>query len=386
MAEIRIEANTVEAWGISTFADHLYLVLVADDGSESVIRGGPTGNGFFFNYGEIGMEIGMPMANSVDNRPVADRDVYGSRVLDLDGRDASAVWGAMLAAAREIDDAPIGYGIFDRNSNSAVAAALRDVGLDVDDWLPTIDGIRYFAGKQNALTADYAREVLLSDSSPGADWLRGGALDDRFETGGGADQVAGEGGRDRIDGGAGFDTCYFGTENGVGVTLSLGPGRGVGGEADGDVYRAVEAFVGTDASDIFRTNAGAFAVAAGGAGKDTFRLHKPDAGGTPGATLAFGGADRDTFVLTDPGTVAAVRLTGLAEGTMHALDVAALAAAIGTALASFDLLLLNPDADDRLRVAGDAMRVDRAGLTEFDLTALDLGFAGASTAFYDALG
>lgn len=386
MAEIRIESNVVDAFGIPTFADHLYLVYVADDGAEFVIRGGPTGSGFFFNYGEIGMEIGVPMSESVDRRPVEDRDEFGSRVLDLGGRDAGAVWGAMRAAAREIDDASIGYGLFDRNSNSAVAAALRDVGLDVDDWLPDIDGIRYFAGRNNALTSDYAREVLLADSSPGTDWLRGGALDDRFESGGGNDQLAGEGGGDWIDGGAGFDTCYFRTEDGAGVTLNLGPGRGVGGEARGDTYRSVEAFVGTDAGDIFRTNAGAFAVSAGGAGGDIFRVRKPSEAATPGATLAFGGADRDTFVLTEPGSVATLRLSDLAEGTLHALDIAALAAAIGTALQSFDLLLLNPDADDRLRIAGDTTRVDRAGLAEYDLTALDFGLAGASTAFYDALG
>ena len=80
MAEIRIESKPVLGFY------HAYLVYVSDSGNESVIRGGPLFG--FPPFGPIIVEVGTAMADSEDNRPVADRALHGSTVLNLGGRDA----------------------------------------------------------------------------------------------------------------------------------------------------------------------------------------------------------------------------------------------------------------------------------------------------------
>lgn len=149
MAEIRLETKPVAPLMIDTSYDHLYLVFVDDIGNEFVIRGGldfdinrPDGS-----LGDLVVEVGREMKDSDDSRPNTPeaRDARGSIELDLDGRDAEAVWSTMIAAANAIALADLGYMLdlvgnrtATQNSNSVVAAALARVGIDVNNYLPLI--------------------------------------------------------------------------------------------------------------------------------------------------------------------------------------------------------------------------------------------------------
>ena len=63
MGKIFIESKPVP----STGKDHLYLVYRDDNGNETVIRGGPE-NSNPFNFGEIVLEIDVPIEQSKDAR------------------------------------------------------------------------------------------------------------------------------------------------------------------------------------------------------------------------------------------------------------------------------------------------------------------------------
>lgn len=101
MAEIRIEGKVAAAFG-----DHLYLVFVDDSGAEFVIRGGPASN-VLPGLSPIETESGVPIKNSEDSRPIEDRADFGSRVIDLGGRDANDVWETMKRVANLINAAHI---------------------------------------------------------------------------------------------------------------------------------------------------------------------------------------------------------------------------------------------------------------------------------------
>ncbi len=143
MAEIRIEG--LEVFGNNPIdAGHLYLVYVDDKGEEYVVRGGKS-----VMTGIIELEINRPIENSEDKRvkkrnweeiPVS-REDRGSMVLDLGGRDASAVWQQILAYAQKIDDAKIGYNSFGPNSNTVIIALLNHVGVTNLKLLPPAEGV-----------------------------------------------------------------------------------------------------------------------------------------------------------------------------------------------------------------------------------------------------
>lgn len=137
MAEIRVEANEV-AFG----KGHLYLVYTDDAGQEFVLRGGPL-NGNPANFGPIVVEVGVPIIDSADNRPIADRAQFGSVVLDTNGQDHSVIWDRMLEVGELMHSAEVNYnayfydGIFHgANSNSAISFLLSSVGLNIEDNLP----------------------------------------------------------------------------------------------------------------------------------------------------------------------------------------------------------------------------------------------------------
>lgn len=99
MAEIRVESKSVNdpIFSSDTGYDHLYLGFVDNDGSEFVIGGGPA-NDNPMDFGPITIEVGSDMdpTTTEDFRPNTSeaRAIRGSTVLDLGGRDASAVWAA----------------------------------------------------------------------------------------------------------------------------------------------------------------------------------------------------------------------------------------------------------------------------------------------------
>jgi hypothetical protein len=193
MAQIRIEGKPVSF----TPGDHLYLVLVSDSNQESVVRGGPQRNNFF-DFGNIVTEAGVPIADSEDKRPLADRELlHGSRVVDLGSRNANDVWRTIKRSAVLIQDANINYDFLGPNSNSTIAAVLQDVGITVNSILPDTPGIDFYPGSGDALLDDYARIFTSDHSSPNADILHGGTLADSFEGGGSNDSIDGVGGQDK---------------------------------------------------------------------------------------------------------------------------------------------------------------------------------------------
>jgi Ca2+-binding RTX toxin-like protein len=69
------------------------------------------------------------------------------------------------------------------------------------------------------------------------------------------DTLAGFGGGDRFDGGTGFDTVtYF--WSGLGVTIDLALGQGIGGEAAGDQFVSIEGLRGSAQADVLLGSAG----------------------------------------------------------------------------------------------------------------------------------
>lgn len=195
MAEIRIESKPVQLGVV-----HLYLVFVDDSGFETVVRGGPELNPPTF--GSIKVELGIPMSQSEDNRPVENRDIHGSTVLDLDGRNPENVWDAILQAAQQIQDADVNYDFLTQNSNSLVAAVLERVGINIAPGndnhgvANTIDQISY---KLSFVTS--GNGVLASH-------------DDRFVGGDEADVLIGGNGADHLSGGKGADVIILGNIDG----------------------------------------------------------------------------------------------------------------------------------------------------------------------------
>lgn len=196
--EIRIEGQPVFLFG-DTGNDHLYLVLAAPDGQEWVLRGYPSG---IFGTGRIIVEDSVPIADSADYRAFEDRALYGSRVLDLGGRDAQAVWEIMRQQARAIEEADVSYSVFSLNSNSAVASMLHVVGIPIADVMPDqLDREDNYPGT-DAIVDTF--DFVLTGGADG-DRIHGGRQNDTLSGAGGDDVLGGQGGSDHLSGGAGDD-------------------------------------------------------------------------------------------------------------------------------------------------------------------------------------
>ncbi|MFC2970459.1 calcium-binding protein [Acidimangrovimonas pyrenivorans] len=280
MSEIRIEGHPVYLV-TDTGYDHLYLVFVDDDGSEYVLRSGPSGP---LGTGVILVEDSLPMADSADARPVEDRDLYGSRVLDLGPRDAADVWDVMRQQAREIGDRQVPFQTFLQNSNSFVASLLHVIGTDIADVLPDQpDADDDYPGTDNILDSF---GFNLTGTTAG-DILAGGAGNDTLFGQGGSDTVSGGSGHDSVDLGAGddlFDDDLFTAGDpgdppgGDTVWAGLGADTVQGGAGADRLH-------GQEGTDLLRGRLGADRLW-GGAGDDTL------AGGN-GADTLFGRAGDD---------------------------------------------------------------------------------------------
>ena len=350
MAEIRIEGAPV-VYLTDTGYDHLYLVFVADDGAEYVLRGGPSGP---LGTGAIEVEDSVPIADSADCRPVGDRALYGSRVLDLGGRAAADVWDVMRQQARAVGDHLLPFAPFAQNSNSLVASVLHVVGFDIADVLPDQPGSTdVYPATDNLLetfsfrlAGTAAADILAGaaggdvlqglggadtlDGGAGADTIQGGAQADRIHGGAGDDLIRGgpgpdrlwgDDGNDTVEGRNGRDRAVLGAGNDLFIdnsqggelgrdTVFAGPGndtiRGGGGADDFHGGSGDDRILGRYGGDTLD----------GGAGNDTLS-------GGPGAdTFVFrGGADRITDFA--PGTDALALDSALWTGTLTAAQVVA---------------------------------------------------------------
>lgn len=123
----------------------------------------------------------------------------------------------------------------------------------------------------------------------GDDTLRGHGGEDTLLGDAGNDRLVGGRGADEIDGGEGIDLAVYAGSRAA-VTVDLGAGPGLGGDAAGDVLVAIEGLVGSaysdhlagdDGANILRGHAGADTLLGGG-GDDTL-------GGGSGGDVIDGG-------------------------------------------------------------------------------------------------
>lgn len=195
MGSIFIESKAVQ--GVTIF-DHLYLVYQNDDGSEFVLRAGPSSDNPL-NYGSLVAELGVAMSDSEDFRPVEDRESHGNRILDLGERDADAVWNTLLEHASNIQDTAFSYTATGQNSNSFVASLLHAIGLDVFNNIPDADGVDWVPAADNNLdTVGFDLIGGVGDFADHSDLLAGGQSGDTLVGGGGSDTLQGNDGDDLL--------------------------------------------------------------------------------------------------------------------------------------------------------------------------------------------
>jgi len=237
MAVIRIEGGVAPVGSIHNFG-HLYLVF--DDGNEErVIRAGPH-LGMDITFYALKVLADVPLAETRDARPstLEAMAARGSEVLDLEGRDAEAVWDIMVQQAKNISDQPYRYEVDTQNSNSVIASVLKSVGIDVADVLPVQPGghnnylaygndIGYFDWQINGTDQNDIIEggnsTTWNDRIVGNHFLFGGKGDDDIIGGAGADFLEGGDGNDIYVGGEGADTFIVG--HGVDVIEADGEER-----------------------------------------------------------------------------------------------------------------------------------------------------------------
>jgi len=232
---IAIESKPVILFGITTPYEHLYLVKTVTDNAgkvldERVIRGNvaPDGN--------LETQVNIPLAQSEDARGSATPAQRHHTVLNLDGRDADAVWNIMAQHAANIHITKLRYGVEafgfidyggEVNSNTVVASALHSVGINLAQNLPA--GI----GPGDVPLYNRIDAVLVDDVIMGAaqsDIIFGGVGSDSLNGAGGNDQLYGEIGADTLLGGAGNDRL----DGGTGADL-------MNGGAGSDIYHIDQA-------------------------------------------------------------------------------------------------------------------------------------------------
>jgi hypothetical protein len=196
MARILVGAKEAVI-GLETGKAHSYLVFEDDAGARSVTSLTDVRSDVFPPSLRFDVEqIGTPY----DQAEETDDPDRVERPLDLDGRDAGAVWSLVTQHAEEIRDEAPAYNPLTQNSNSFVASLLNVVGVDLERNLPGFDGENPtsdpepgdYPGLRNLLDFDY--ELVGTDAS---DVIRGAGGDDRFRGEGGDDTLVGQGGRTR---------------------------------------------------------------------------------------------------------------------------------------------------------------------------------------------
>ncbi|OWJ65051.1 calcium-binding protein [Inquilinus limosus] len=139
-----------------------------------------------------------------------------------------------------------------------------------------------FSGVENVNGSNVADTLI---GNAGANRLQGYDGNDTLQGGDGNDVLVGGAGADSLNGGAGIDTAsYYGDT--VGVSVDLSTGKGIGGNAQGDVLIGIENVSGSRGNDSLTGNAGAN-VLNGYEGNDVLR-------GGAGADRLDGGAGTDT--------------------------------------------------------------------------------------------
>jgi Ca2+-binding RTX toxin-like protein len=207
-------------------------------------------------------------------------------------------------------------------------------GVDTASYITAEDPVDIDLSKPDGTEGDILNSIERIDGSNNDDTIFGGGGnddingrqgDDVLSGGGGNDLLIGSDGADTLHGGDGLDSTSYASST-AGVSVNLGTGQGVGGDAQGDVITSIENLEGSSlASDTLQGNAasnllhglGGNDTLLGGDGNDTL------AGG-PGNDSVDGSAGNDSLV----GQAGADTLTGgsgndfLASDTLPAADTA----------------------------------------------------------------
>jgi Ca2+-binding RTX toxin-like protein len=300
MSRILIEATPFEIGSLESDFRHLYLVLVDDQGVETVITAAPDENGPV-DFGNIEVSAGGLLEDSDVARGNDTPGSRGSREIDVGDRDPADVWAVMLQQAQNIDQASLDYQPLGDNSNTVISAVLQAVGIDARNNLPNAIDRDEVPGLTNELDfsttlvgaagddiivggdrADVLRGQDGDDAlrgGPGGDVISGGAGSDRLTGGEGADRLLGGPGLDTLEGDEDADRLSGGPDDDV-LSGNLDPDRLHGGHGD-------DTLLGGAGDDLLDGAAGNDRLT-GGAGDDQLD-------GGPGADQMRGGPGSDGF-------------------------------------------------------------------------------------------
>lgn len=222
--EIFIETDKARSFGLPV-SEHLYLVFRDVNQEEYVLRAGPRSS--FWPFGEMKIEVNVPMDQSADDREGDTPAARSSTPLDFPGITDDQAWAIMVKYARGIDDADYRYDVLEENSNAFVGALLHAAGGRPAEMLP--------AGVRSGEAVGFSSwDNIVEDVTPPDDWIFRGTggpdlmsglqIDEEFRSGAGADVViagrgndivrAGSGG-DSVDGQSGSDRLFGGSGDDV---------------------------------------------------------------------------------------------------------------------------------------------------------------------------
>jgi hypothetical protein len=266
---IFIESKPIRFGSFSVFGkEHLYLVFRDSNGSETVIRGGPASNNPLA-FGDIVVEVDVPINQSEDARRTNDDppqfltpEQRNSRQIDLNGRDATAVWNIIKQHTTNIGNANLNYnaGALAQNSNSVIASVLNSVGINIDNNLPVnktkdvfpgADNLLEFAtnlqgAEANDIIDGYKKNDTLKGEA-GSDTLKGEGDNDLLEGGLDNDLLDGGKGSDILKGEAGNDTLKGGQNNDL---LEGGSGNDLLDGGDNNSFSGISNFFGGQSGDL----------------------------------------------------------------------------------------------------------------------------------------
>ena len=164
--------------------------------------------------------------------------------------------------------------------NGTGTVILADAFASPNSSSGKIEFFEFYDG--TVLSREYFRSGASTD-----DMMTGTDDDDFLMSLGGDDILIGGLGADNLNGGAGFDLASY-ADAATAVSVDLGAGAGLAGEAEGDQYNQVEGIIGSEFADtLFGSDNDD--LLRGGAGGDTLE-------GRGGDDVLEGGAGSDTLI------------------------------------------------------------------------------------------
>ena len=289
--------------GVNTLAGGNGNDILEGRGGADVLTGGAGIDTAYYTASTAGVTVNLALGTGVGGDAQGDtltgiEQVFGSAHADTLTGDAGAntLWGNggndTLRGGLGADVLKGGDGV-DTADYSTSAAAVT---------VTLISGL----GAGGDAQGDKLFEIETLTGSGLNDSLTGSTGINTLDGGAGNDILEGRGGADVLIGGAGIDTAYY-TASTAGVTVNLGLGTGVGGDAQGDTLTGIEQVLGSAQSDTLIGDAGANTLW-GMVGGDTLR-------GGLGADVLKGGDGVDTAdYSTSAAAVTVTLVSGLGAG------------------------------------------------------------------------